>query len=103
MSKRTSVGNRSKTLSESSLGSLDRALLPPGLGAVGIVACLLLWQLGSSTGVFDPLSVSSPPEVLPTAVRLLPSPAFVAIVLLALFGIGLVSLVTHIENRFCNW
>ena len=30
-------------------------------------------------------------------------PAFVAIVLLALFGIALVSLVTYIENRFCNW
>jgi len=29
--------------------------------------------------------------------------AFVAIVLLALFGIVLVSLVTYIENRFCNW
>ena len=31
------------------------------------------------------------------------APAFVAIVLLALFGIALVSLVTYIENRFCNW
>ena len=31
------------------------------------------------------------------------APAFVAIVLLALFGITLVSLVTYIENRFCNW
>lgn len=31
------------------------------------------------------------------------APAFVAIVLLALFGIVLVSLVTYIENRFCNW
>jgi ABC-type nitrate/sulfonate/bicarbonate transport system permease component len=31
------------------------------------------------------------------------APAFVAIVLLALFGISLVSLVTYIENRFCNW
>ena len=31
------------------------------------------------------------------------APAFVAIVLLALFGIALVSLVTHIENRFFNW
>ena len=29
--------------------------------------------------------------------------AFVAIVLLAFFGITLVSLVTYIENRFCNW
>ena len=45
-------------------------------GAVGIVGCLLLWQLGSSTGVFDPLFVSSPLEVLRTAVRLLPSPEF---------------------------
>ncbi len=31
------------------------------------------------------------------------APAFVAIVLLALFGIGLVSLTTYIENRFCKW
>jgi NitT/TauT family transport system permease protein len=31
------------------------------------------------------------------------APAFVAIVLLAFFGITLVSLVTYIENRFCNW
>ena len=45
-------------------------------GAVGIVGCLLLWQFGSSTGVFDPLFVSSPLEVLRTAVRLLPSPEF---------------------------
>jgi ABC-type nitrate/sulfonate/bicarbonate transport system permease component len=31
------------------------------------------------------------------------APAFVAIVLLALCGIVRVSLVTYIENRFCNW
>jgi NitT/TauT family transport system permease protein len=31
------------------------------------------------------------------------APAFVAIVLLALFGIALTSIVTYIENRFCNW
>jgi len=31
------------------------------------------------------------------------APAFVAIVLLALFGIALVAIVTYIENRFCNW
>ena len=31
------------------------------------------------------------------------APAFVAIVLLALFGIGLVSLATYIENRYCKW
>jgi len=31
------------------------------------------------------------------------APVFIAIVLLALFGIALVSLVTYIENRFCNW
>jgi ABC-type nitrate/sulfonate/bicarbonate transport system permease component len=31
------------------------------------------------------------------------APAFVAIVLLALFGIGLVSLATYIENRYCRW
>ena len=31
------------------------------------------------------------------------APAFVAIIVLALFGIVLVSLVTYVENRFCNW
>jgi NitT/TauT family transport system permease protein len=31
------------------------------------------------------------------------APAFVAIVLLALFGIGLVGLATYIENRYCKW
>lgn len=31
------------------------------------------------------------------------APAFVAIVLLAIFGIALVGIVTYIENRFCNW
>ncbi len=31
------------------------------------------------------------------------APAFVAIVLLALFGIALVAVVTYVENRFCNW
>jgi hypothetical protein len=31
------------------------------------------------------------------------APAFVAIVLLAPFGITRVNLVTYIENRFCNW
>jgi NitT/TauT family transport system permease protein len=45
-------------------------------GTIGIVGCLLLWQLGSSTGVLDPLFVSSPLEVLRTALRLLPSPEF---------------------------
>ncbi len=29
--------------------------------------------------------------------------AFVAVIVLALFGIILVSLVTYVENRFCNW
>ena len=29
--------------------------------------------------------------------------AFVAILLVALFGITLASIVTDIENRFCNW
>ena len=32
-------------------------------GTVGIVGCLLIWQLGSFTGLFDPLFVSSPGEV----------------------------------------
>jgi len=31
------------------------------------------------------------------------APAFVAVAVLALFGITLVSLVTYLENRFCNW
>jgi ABC-type nitrate/sulfonate/bicarbonate transport system permease component len=47
-------------------------------GTVGIVACLLVWQLGSSTGILDPLFVSSPLEVLRTALRLVPSPEFLA-------------------------
>ena len=45
-------------------------------GAVGIVGCLLVWQLGSWAGIFDPLFVSSPLEVLRTAFVLLPSPEF---------------------------
>ncbi|SRR5581483_1326954 len=45
-------------------------------GTVGIVGCLVAWQLGSSTGVLDPLFVSSPLEVMRTASRLLPSPEF---------------------------
>ena len=47
-------------------------------GTVGVVGCLLLWQLGSSTGIFDPLFVSSPLEVLRTAWVILPSPEFLA-------------------------
>ncbi len=47
-------------------------------GSVGIVGCLLVWQLGSSAGLFDPLFVSSPLEVARTAVTLLPSPEFLA-------------------------
>jgi ABC-type nitrate/sulfonate/bicarbonate transport system permease component len=31
------------------------------------------------------------------------APAFVAVVVLAFFGIVLVSLVTYLESRFCNW
>lgn len=45
-------------------------------GTIGIAGCLFVWQLGSSTGVFDPLFVSSPLEVGRTALRLLPSPEF---------------------------
>jgi len=45
-------------------------------GTVGIFGCLLLWQLGSSSGVLDPLFVSSPLEVLRTATKLLPSAEF---------------------------
>lgn len=50
-------------------------------GSVGVIGCLLLWQLGSSTGIFDPLFVSSPLEVLRTALVVLPSPEFLAHVL----------------------
>jgi NitT/TauT family transport system permease protein len=46
-------------------------------GSVGIVGCLLLWQLGTSTGVLDSLFVSSPLEVLRTAIRILPSAEFI--------------------------
>jgi ABC-type nitrate/sulfonate/bicarbonate transport system permease component len=46
-------------------------------GTIGIVGCLLLWQLGSSMGILDPLFVSSPLEVLRTAFRILPSPEFI--------------------------
>ncbi len=45
-------------------------------GTIGIVGCLVLWQLGSSTGILDPLFVSSPLEVLRTAFRILPSSEF---------------------------
>jgi ABC-type nitrate/sulfonate/bicarbonate transport system permease component len=45
-------------------------------GTLGIVGCLLLWQIGSSLRVLDPLFVSSPLEVLRTAVRLIPSTEF---------------------------
>ena len=42
-------------------------------GSVGIVGCLLLWQIGSSLKLWDPLFVSSPLEVLGAAVTLIPS------------------------------
>jgi len=45
-------------------------------GSVGIAGCLVVWQLGSATGALDPLFVSSPLEVVRTALRLLPSPEF---------------------------
>lgn len=45
-------------------------------GTIGIVGCLAAWQLGSSTGILDPLFVSSPLEVLRSALVLLPSPEF---------------------------
>ena len=50
-------------------------------GTVGIVGCLLLWQLGSSTGVFDSLFVSSPLEVLRAAIRIVPTAEFIGHVL----------------------
>ncbi|HWH79213.1 MAG TPA: hypothetical protein VNT76_17650, partial [Candidatus Binatus sp.] len=45
-------------------------------GAVGIIGCLIVWQIGSSTGLLDPLFVSSPIEVLRTALRILPTTEF---------------------------
>ena len=45
-------------------------------GAVGIIGCLIVWQIGSSTGMLDPLFVSSPIEVLRTALRILPTTEF---------------------------
>jgi ABC-type nitrate/sulfonate/bicarbonate transport system permease component len=48
-------------------------------------------------------SVQGASEVDEKANALEMAPAFVAIVLLALFGIVLVSVVTYLENRFYNW
>jgi NitT/TauT family transport system permease protein len=45
-------------------------------GTVGILACLLLWQIGVATGLLDKLFVSTPMDVLITAIRLLPSSEF---------------------------
>lgn len=45
-------------------------------GTLGVLGCLLLWQIGSSTGLLDPLFASSPLEVFRTALRILPSAEF---------------------------
>jgi ABC-type nitrate/sulfonate/bicarbonate transport system permease component len=45
-------------------------------GSIGIVGCLMLWQLGTATGLLDSLFVSSPLEVLRTALRIVPSTEF---------------------------
>jgi ABC-type nitrate/sulfonate/bicarbonate transport system permease component len=45
-------------------------------GVTGIAGCLLLWQVGAATGLLDPLFVSSPVEVMRTAVILIPSKDF---------------------------
>lgn len=45
-------------------------------GTAGILGCLLLWQIGATTGLLDPLFVSSPIEVLRTAITLIPSREF---------------------------
>jgi ABC-type nitrate/sulfonate/bicarbonate transport system permease component len=45
-------------------------------GTVGILGCLLLWQIGSTTRLLDPLFVSSPLNVLSTAIDLVPSQEF---------------------------
>lgn len=46
-------------------------------GTVGIIGCLIAWQIGSSAGLLDPLFVSSPVEVLRTAIRIIPSAEFI--------------------------
>jgi ABC-type nitrate/sulfonate/bicarbonate transport system permease component len=46
-------------------------------GTVGITGCLIAWQIGSSAGLLDPLFVSSPVEVLRTAIRIIPSADFI--------------------------
>lgn len=45
-------------------------------GSVGIVGCLLLWQIGSSLKFWDPIFVSSPLEVLRAAFVVIPSKEF---------------------------
>jgi ABC-type nitrate/sulfonate/bicarbonate transport system permease component len=45
-------------------------------GTLGVVGCLLLWQIGSSSRILDPLFVSSPLEVLRTSLTLIPSKEF---------------------------
>lgn len=46
-------------------------------GTIGITGCLIAWQIGSLTGLLDPLFVSSPLEVLRTAIRIIPSTEFI--------------------------
>ena len=46
-------------------------------GTVGIGGCLLLWQIGSSLQIFDPLFVSSPLDVLRTGIAIVPSAEFI--------------------------
>jgi NitT/TauT family transport system permease protein len=50
-------------------------------GSLGIVGCLLLWQIGSSLQLWDPLFVSSPLEVLRAAFKIIPSKEFMGHVL----------------------
>jgi ABC-type nitrate/sulfonate/bicarbonate transport system permease component len=45
-------------------------------GTVGVGGCLLLWQIGSSLQIFDPLFVSSPLDVLRTGIAIVPSAEF---------------------------
>jgi ABC-type nitrate/sulfonate/bicarbonate transport system permease component len=45
-------------------------------GVIGVLGCLLLWQIGAATGLLDPLFVSSPVEVMRTALSLIPSKEF---------------------------
>src|SRR5205807_5743860 len=45
-------------------------------GVMGVLGCVRLGQIGAATGLLDPLFVSSPVEVIRTALGLIPSKEF---------------------------